>query len=233
MPQRDLLQALTPPNFTRQVPKTSQNNIALLLASSPLALTLTLRLEPGKSLDQYLNNPQQQRCTLTPTDATTLLHQQASALSHLHTQHLIHDDVKPENIIWDPLTNRSVLIDFGAALNLTILPQSYFNPSGTPSYVPPEFLKKKKGPAGDVWALGVVMLFVWGYVRLPDGEWFLPGVWEEGGDVEMRMWLEEVRELKERWCEERPVLREMLDEDPGERISSADLVRRLAAAEGS
>lgn len=77
------------------------------------------------------------------------------------------------------------------------------------------------------------MLFVWGYVRLPYGEWFLPGVWEEGGDVEIRMWLEEVRELKERWCGERPVLREMLDEDPGERISSADLVRRLAAAKGS
>lgn len=126
-----------------------------------------------------------------------------------------------------------MLVDFGAVLNLAVVPNDYFNPSGTPSYVPPEFLNKRKGPAGDVWALGVVMLFVWGYMRLPDGEWLLPGVWDEGGDVEMRAWLDEVRDLKERWCKERPVLEEMLNEDPKERISSADLAYKTTAAEGS
>lgn len=76
------------------------------------------------------------------------------------------------------------------------------------------------------------MLFVWGYVILPDGEWLLPAVWDEGGDVEMREWLGEVRDCKERWAGERPVMREMLSEDPEERISSAELANRLEAAEG-
>lgn len=126
-----------------------------------------------------------------------------------------------------------MLIDFGAALNLALLPAGYFNPSGTPSYAPPEFLRKKKGPQGDVWALGVVMLFVWAYVKLPEGEWLLPGVWDEGGDAEMRAWLREVTELTEKCSGKRSILGEMLKEDPEERISSADLVHRILAGERS
>lgn len=212
-------------------PDLLQDNIASLLSSSPLNLTLTLRLEPGKSLDHFVDVSH--HCTLAPADGAAVLCQQAGALSHLHSRRLIHDDVKPENIIWDPVAKRAVLIDFGAALNLATLPAGYFNPSGTPSYAPPEFFKRKKGPEGDVWALGVVLLFVWGYVRLPDGEWLLPGVWDEGGDVEMRRWLGEVSELRQRLTGGRPVLGEMLKEDPGERVSSAGLVCRLRAGEVS
>lgn len=227
-----LTHSLTNQHPTVLRPPPQQDNIAFLLSST--APTLTLRLEPGKSLDHFVDAQHgQQFCTLLPASGTTILRQQASALSHLHALRLVHDDVKPENVIWDPLAQRAVLIDFGAALNLDVLPAGYFNPSGTPSYAPPEFLCRKKGPEGDVWALGVVMLFVWRYVKLPDGNWLLPGVWDEGGDAEMREWLDEVSNLRARWCVERPVLGELLKEDPGARISSAELVRRLTASETS
>lgn len=199
----------------------------MLIASDPLSLNLTLRLETGKGLDRYITTPEQ-RCTVTKADGTVILRQMASALSHLHAQQLVHDDVKLDNIVWDAVAKRAVLIDFGAALNFAVLPADYFNPSGTPSYAPPEFLDRRKGPEGDVWALGVVMLFVWGYLRLPDGEWLLPGVWDAGGGVEMRAWLSEVKGLRGQVGKEVPVLVEMLNEDPDERIGSVELVRKLA-----
>lgn len=131
-------------------------------------------------------------------------------------------------------------MDFGATLHVNSInsPSSayVFNPSGTPSYAPPEFLHKTKGLTGkgDIWALGVTMLFVWGYVRLPDGAWLLPGVWDEpsrGHREEMQQWLLHVRMLRDGSAgEQRPELRTMLADDPGERIGSADLELRLSLA---
>lgn len=197
------------------------------MASDSAQLTIVLRLEPGKSLEKYIDD--EQRCTLIHRDGSTVLRQMASALSHLHARRLVHDDVKPENIMWDPAHYRAVLVDFGAALNFAVLPDDYFNPSGTPSYAAPEFLLRKKGSRGegDVWALGIVMLFAWRHVRLPDGEWLLPGVWDEGGDADMRRWLGEVRTI---WDKERKlgsILGEMLQEDYEERITSLDIVKRF------
>lgn len=78
------------------------------------------------------------------------------------------------------------------------------------------------------------MLFVWGHVRLPDGAWLLPGVWDEpsssrGGDREqMLAWLRQVRVLRDGYAgDERPELRMMLVDEPDDRIGSADLLERL------
>lgn len=203
-----------------------QDNIASLLASDLTSLRLTLRLEPGKSLNKYVDALQ--RCTLSHSEGETVLRQMAGALSHLHGRRLVHDDVKPENIMWDPVERRAVLVDFGAALNLAVLPEGYFNPSGTPSYAPPEFLHRRKGPKGDVWALGIVMFYAWGHVELPDGAWLLPAVWDEGGDIEMRKWLGEMGRLGEIERKKGTVLGQMLQEDPQERIDSVELTRGLS-----
>lgn len=131
--------------------------------------------------------------------------------------------------MWDRTTQHSVLIDFGAALNHKILPPDWFNPSGTPPYAPPEFLQRKKGSAGDVWALGVTMLFALKYVKLPDGEWILPHVFENEVVLEeMRSWLKEV----EGWRQElvdgvHGLLAEMLEEDPNKRIAATELELQL------
>lgn len=98
-------------------------------------------------------------------------------LAHLHsTCSLMHDDVKPENIMWDPVSRNGVLVDLGAALNHKALPDDFFNPSGTPPYAPPEYLRRRKGRAGDVWALGVTMFFcVWVFAVAGWGVDLAPG----------------------------------------------------------
>lgn len=208
----------------------AQDHIAFLLDASASYLTITLRHEHGLSLDKYIDTDK--NSTLSRADGTIVLRQLASALAHIHAHGIVHDDVKPDNIMWASVpTSRAVLIDFGAALNLAHLPS--FNPSGTPSYVPPEFLDKRKGVEGDIWGLGVVMLFVWGNVTLPDGDWLLPGVWDEGGDVKMRQWLGIIGTLTAQERAKGGILGHMLEEDPDKRIRSDELVTRLAAYSSS
>jgi len=68
----------------------------------------------------------------------------------------------------------AVLIDFGAAFNQEIVGKDYWKLSGTPMYIPPEFLDKRKGPEGDIWAFGVTMLFVIRKMPLQDIGVFIP-----------------------------------------------------------
>jgi serine/threonine protein kinase len=204
------------------------------LGADVTQLTLTLRHEPGQSLDKHVDS--HGKSTLSSEDSTTLWKQISGALAHLHASSITHDDVKPDNIMWDPPTHHSVLIDFGAALNHKVLPPGWFSPSGTPSYAPPEFLQRRKGNAGDVWALGVTMLFAFGYIKLPDGEWILPHVFEQELVLEeMKSWLGEVEDWRRKVLAGKNasdgLLAGMLEQDPDKRIVAVELELRLKALE--
>lgn len=133
--------------------------------------------------------------------------------------------------MWDQAAQHSVLIDFGAALNHNVLPENWFNPSGTPPYAPPEFLQRRKGSAADIWALGVTMLFAFKYVKLPDGEWILPHVFENALVLEeMRSWLSEVERWRQVLAEGvHGLLADMLEQDPNQRILAEELELQLKA----
>ncbi|KAJ6257481.1 hypothetical protein Dda_7266 [Drechslerella dactyloides] len=73
----------------------------------------------------------------------------SKALSFIHDNGIIHDDVKPDNIIFDNVTQHTVLVDFGAALRVPEDRVVVFNFSGTPSYAPPEYLERRKAGSMD------------------------------------------------------------------------------------
>jgi serine/threonine protein kinase len=160
-----------------------------------------------------------------------LFSQMANALRYIHANLITHDDVKPENIVWSTELRRAVLIDFGAALDYNTVPASFFNPSGTPPYVPPEFLQKIKHAKGDIWALGLVMLFALRHISLPDGGWHLPAVTAEDGPdrQRLRQWFEQIGQLRAELTTAEPLIYRMLDPDLGARINSSDLVQQLQA----
>ncbi|KAK3319577.1 kinase-like domain-containing protein [Cercophora scortea] len=118
------------------------------------------RLPP--SLHRGLNSPFQ------PSDASAVLHDVLSAFVYLESQKIAHNDIKPANITYSPQRG-AVLTDFEMA---TVTTENNKEPGGTPWYVPPEFAQKRfepnRGAPGDMWALGVTMLYVLGKITLPE-----------------------------------------------------------------
>ncbi|KAK4224000.1 kinase-like domain-containing protein [Podospora fimiseda] len=97
------------------------------------------------------------------TDAWRILRDIASALHYIHGKGLVHNDIKPGNILYSR-ERGAVLCDLGLSTRAR-------DPvaAGTPWYVPPEFIGlRQRGVQSDVWALGVTMLYVLGKISWPD-----------------------------------------------------------------
>jgi eukaryotic-like serine/threonine-protein kinase len=94
-------------------------------------------------------------------DAVRIIREVASALGHAHTQHVVHRDVKPENILL--LENGHALVaDFGIARAATEGDAQKLTQTGmaigTPVYMSPEqSTGEKVGPAADIYSLGCVL----------------------------------------------------------------------------
>jgi len=89
-------------------------------------------------------------------EAAKVVSQIGSALAYLHERDIVHRDLKPENLL---LTGKGddyavKIIDFGLAKQSKDLMSM---PCGTPGYVAPEILKRRKyHKEVDIWSLGVI-----------------------------------------------------------------------------
>ncbi|KLU89606.1 serine/threonine protein kinase [Magnaporthiopsis poae ATCC 64411] len=102
----------------------------------------------------------------TRAHAVRVLTDMSQALLHLRQKGVLHNDIKPANILFSERRG-AVLIDFG----LATVDGSLATTGGTPWYVPREYLEKDRRAApADVWALGVVIVYLLGLVPLPDSE---------------------------------------------------------------
>lgn len=139
---------------------------------------------------------------LGPADARNILCDMASALAYLESQDVVHNDIKPANIAYS--TQRgAVLLDFGLAAQS----DEPVSSGGTPWYVPPEYLDDDlRGAPGDLWALGLTMLYVLGKTMLP--ERCVPG-WLIRDVRRKRI----VRETMLAWVDQVDDIRDGLDRD--------------------
>ncbi|XP_059482421.1 serine/threonine-protein kinase SIK3-like isoform X2 [Neocloeon triangulifer] len=90
-------------------------------------------------------------------EARRIFHQIVAAVHYLHENHVVHRDLKAENLLLD-LRNDIKLADFGFS--------NHFHPGqmlttwcGSPPYAAPELFEGKQydGPKADIWSLGVVL----------------------------------------------------------------------------
>eukprot|EP01024_Parvocaulis_polyphysoides_P017684 TRINITY_DN17810_c0_g1_i3.p1 TRINITY_DN17810_c0_g1~~TRINITY_DN17810_c0_g1_i3.p1 ORF type:complete len:720 (-),score=73.52 TRINITY_DN17810_c0_g1_i3:375-2474(-) len=83
-------------------------------------------------------------------------------LSYLHSQFIIHRDIKGSNILWSERDDVLKLADFGAATQLAQYLTSESGSGhlyGTPQYMSPEAMRGERVSfASDVWAVGCVVL---------------------------------------------------------------------------
>nr|WP_317891639.1 serine/threonine-protein kinase [Tolypothrix sp. PCC 7601] len=98
----------------------------------------------------------------TESQITEMLIESLSILGFVHSQGVIHRDIKPDNIIRRIADNKLVLIDFGAikqVRNQSVMPGSQASISvaiGTPGYMPTEQSRGTPRPSSDIYALGMI-----------------------------------------------------------------------------
>ncbi|CEG73269.1 hypothetical protein RMATCC62417_08681 [Rhizopus microsporus] len=94
---------------------------------------------------------------ISESEIRVIFRQIIEAVSHLHDNHIIHRDIKDENVILD-LKGGVRLIDFGSATYMKE-GKRYDTFVGTLDYAAPEVLKGQTytGPPQDIWACGTLL----------------------------------------------------------------------------
>jgi serine/threonine-protein kinase len=88
----------------------------------------------------------------------SIIERVAEALGYAHRHNVVHRDVKPANVMWDPGTDSVKVTDFGIARITDSSKTKTGMVLGTPSYMSPEQLAGKKiDGQSDLFSLGVTL----------------------------------------------------------------------------
>ena len=112
---------------------------------------------------------------MSESELRQLLCDVSAGLDYLHSHHIIHQDIKPDNIL-QAADGHFLISDFGISVRLrSTLQQTQGmqnGVSGTPPYMAPERFSTNllATPASDIWALGATMFeLIEGHVPFGDG----------------------------------------------------------------
>lgn len=142
---------------------------------------LLMKLVDGPTLEQHLST----RHRLNESEACVYAAQILEALSYLHSNRIVHKDIKLANLILSSDLTRIHLCDFGLSAFIDPTSHIHYSPvCGTPNYVAPELLTAQMGtststrlgrkrsstpsldrrvpytPSVDIWSTGVVLFMM-------------------------------------------------------------------------
>ena len=116
---------------------------------------LVMRYERGRTLQEHIEHTRGGIKEEFIRRVFTLL---LNGLREVHTNKLLHLDIKPANI-YIRNDGSPVLIDFGAARQTLTEEAPRLNPMYTPGFAPPEQYRKREllGPWSDIYSVGATM----------------------------------------------------------------------------
>lgn len=144
--ERHLLQRLSHPGIPRVHDSFEADTCAYLIQD----------FIEAPSLEQYLNT----EGLLPEAEIRLIFEQGLQLIAYLQRQQIIHADIKPENLHWDPKKSQLYLTDFDIALeHHPRRPQSNFSVGVTAGFAPPEQMEVKAvNLTTDVFALALTCL---------------------------------------------------------------------------
>lgn len=182
---------------------------------------------PGQSVDKFSDHAH--FSVLSEEQCHNIWQGAAEALAWIHGLRILHNDIKPGNMMYDPQQQRLVLVDFGLAAERTV---GRFTQGGTPWYLPPEYLVRERSYPADIWALAIVMLFCFKLRSLPEATekaWNVFNVLDTPGKDRLMMaaWFSKIQNLREKITRRNRLIHLMLELDANDRISAKELAQTL------
>ncbi|KAM3849916.1 uncharacterized protein ACN63O_020324, partial [Diretmus argenteus] len=121
----------------------------------------------GEDLETTIFKTLRSKIQLTPSNKGTIITGMCEGLLYLHSKDIVHQDLKPDNIMIEHGTTRAVIIDLGLAkffrhgLNSAV-------DMGNEAYSAPEVLQRgsQRDQRSDVWAMGKIIAELCARIRL-------------------------------------------------------------------
>ncbi len=159
--------------------------------------------------------------------AASVLKDMAKVLVYLGQKQVLHNDIKPQNIINYPYRG-AVLIDFGLASKVGEKDRG----GGTLGYLPPEkYAGCDRVPKSDIYALGITLTYLLKKTALPD-HGIKPWKFHKNSP-RYKAWMVKVTEMRRELANGTDtgvvgkIVSDMLKESPDERISAEEILARL------
>ncbi|XP_029927347.1 serine/threonine-protein kinase nekl-2 [Myripristis murdjan] len=150
--------------------KAEHPNIVKLLGNITLKdgkWVIPLEFIFGEDLETTIFKAAKSKIQLTPANKGKIIIGMCEGLLHLHSKDIVHQDLKPENIMVEHNTNRAVIIDLGLAKFFRNGLNSAMD-MGNEAYSAPEVLQRgnQRSQRSDVWAMGKIIAELCARIRL-------------------------------------------------------------------